>query len=344
MQLSMTTPVPRVTEWQVTFKGKQYPMVALGRESYISGAAYDYGSLRAHLLIGRYTSIAHAVTFEVGMNHSHYEVTTYPFHDFELLQTGPDGDVGHAYDHNHYQVIIGNDVWIGCHTIILGGVHVGNGAVIGAGAVVAKDVPPYAIVVGNPARVVKYRFPKETIEKLQRIKWWYWNRETIEQRRPEMKSPETFAAKYDVSIEPQPGPAADFLQQARVEGKKIYEFLLDFHEEKPVWDKVLAAYLETFHAGDPVILMLDLPVQFANTPERETVLERVQTCGQDAPSVFLHPVRSVPALDVLPYADVLITGCAEASSVCVDFAEMFGVEVRSGCDYESHLFSPTMIH
>ncbi|MCI7318722.1 MAG: hypothetical protein MR506_01065, partial [Dialister sp.] len=118
LQLSMTKPIPHIIEWQAAFQGKQHLMVTLGRKSYISDADYDYGSLRAHILIGRYTSIAHAVTFEVGMNHSHREVTTYPFRDFEILRA--DGDIGHAYDHNHYQVVIGNDVWVGCHTIILG--------------------------------------------------------------------------------------------------------------------------------------------------------------------------------------------------------------------------------
>ena len=71
---------------------------------------------------------------------------------------------------NYAQVIIGNDVWIGSHATFLAGHRVGNGVVIGADAVVAKNVPPYAIVVGNPARVIKYRFDPETIRKLQAIR------------------------------------------------------------------------------------------------------------------------------------------------------------------------------
>jgi acetyltransferase-like isoleucine patch superfamily enzyme len=70
------------------------------------------------------------------------------------------------------RVTIGHDVWIGTRSIIMGGVSIGNGAIIGAGAVVTKDVPPYAVVAGVPAKVVRYRFDAEEIEKLEEIKWW----------------------------------------------------------------------------------------------------------------------------------------------------------------------------
>lgn len=70
------------------------------------------------------------------------------------------------------RVVLGHDVWVGSHVLINGGVHVGNGACIAAGAVVVKDVPPYAIVGGVPAKIIRYRFPKEVIEKLEKIQWW----------------------------------------------------------------------------------------------------------------------------------------------------------------------------
>jgi serine acetyltransferase len=76
-------------------------------------------------------------------------------------------------------VIIGNDVWIGMDATILSGVTVGNGAVIAAGSIVNKNIPAYAIVAGNPAKVVKYRFDQETIDKLQEMQWWDWNPDKI---------------------------------------------------------------------------------------------------------------------------------------------------------------------
>ncbi|MBW4360340.1 CatB-related O-acetyltransferase [Flavobacterium sp. NAS39] len=75
---------------------------------------------------------------------------------------------------------IGNDVWIGTHSVILSGVTIGNGAIIASNSVVTTDVPPYAIVGGSPAKILKYRFDNEVIDKLKIIKWWDWDVEKIE--------------------------------------------------------------------------------------------------------------------------------------------------------------------
>lgn len=90
-------------------------------------------------------------------------------------------------------VDIGNDVWIAKEAVILSGVKIGDGAVIGAGAVAAKDVPPYAIVVGNPARIVRKRFDEETIQRLLQIKWWDWDDTQIERFLPMILSQDTAA-------------------------------------------------------------------------------------------------------------------------------------------------------
>ena len=93
-------------------------------------------------------------------------------------------------------IIIGNDVWVAFGATILSGVKIGDGAVVAAGSVVTKDIPPYAIVGGVPAKVIKYRFDDEIIKSLQDIKWWDWDQETIKKRVGDFTEPEVFIQKY----------------------------------------------------------------------------------------------------------------------------------------------------
>ena len=87
-------------------------------------------------------------------------------------------DVATAWD-NKGDIVIGNDVWIGYEAVIMAGVHIGNGAIIAARAVVTKDVPPYTIVGGVPARPIRQRFDEEVVQKLETLKWWDWSAEKI---------------------------------------------------------------------------------------------------------------------------------------------------------------------
>ena len=122
--------------------------------------------------VGRFSSIASGVTILLGGNHQTNWVTTYPFMSFSEW---PSAARIQGHPTTKGDVNIGNDVWIGLDAFILSGVSIGDGAVIGARATVTKDVPPYAIVAGNPARVVKYRFDQATIQKLLTIAWWNWS-------------------------------------------------------------------------------------------------------------------------------------------------------------------------
>lgn len=98
-------------------------------------------------------------------------------------------DVATAWD-NRGDIIIGNDVWIGFEAVIMAGVHIGDGAIIGARAVVTKDVPPYTIVGGVPAREIRKRFDVATVERLQALKWWDWSEERIRQNLPHLQNVE----------------------------------------------------------------------------------------------------------------------------------------------------------
>ena len=95
-------------------------------------------------------------------------------------------------------VEIGNDVWIGEYVQIMNGVKIHDGAIIGAHAVVAKDIPPYAVAVGNPIEIKRFRFSPDIIHELQKIKWWDWDDNTIKERMSDFKDINTFVEKYKV--------------------------------------------------------------------------------------------------------------------------------------------------
>ena len=104
-----------------------------------------------------------------GANHQINSVSTYPFYIFNGWEQNPPKKEDLPYKGD---TVIGNDVWIGQNVTFLPGVNVGDGCIIGANSVVASDIPPYSIVVGNPARVIKRRFDDEMIELLEKLQWW----------------------------------------------------------------------------------------------------------------------------------------------------------------------------
>jgi len=138
---------------------------------------YHFDFIGDKLLIGKFCAIASGATFVMnGGNHETSPVSTYPFaifgHGWEKVAEGV--NLQEKYP-SKGDTVIGNDVWIGMGATIMPGVQVGNGAVVATKAVVTKDVPAYAVVAGNPARVVKMRFSDQEVELLQRIAWWDWD-------------------------------------------------------------------------------------------------------------------------------------------------------------------------
>jgi virginiamycin A acetyltransferase len=122
------------------------------------------------LVIGRFCQIASGVEFVMSdANHQMSAVTTFPFYTLEGWQMEPPAPSDMPFKGD---TIIGNDVWIGQNATILPGVHIGDGAIIGANSVVGKDVEPYTIVVGNPAKILRKRFDDELIDLLLEFKWW----------------------------------------------------------------------------------------------------------------------------------------------------------------------------
>ena len=142
---------------------------------------YQYPVNHDRLLIGKFCSIACGAKFLFNSaNHALGSLSTYPFPIF-YDEWGLDGkNVADAWD-NKGDITIGNDVWIGCEAVILSGVTIGDGAIIGARAVVTRDIPPYTIAAGVPAKPIRRRFDVETIARLEELRWWDWEEEKIRQ-------------------------------------------------------------------------------------------------------------------------------------------------------------------
>ena len=170
---------------------KKYPQYSIGRGSYGVPEVYDWHE-GSTLKIGSFCSISAYVQIFLGGEHRSDWVTTSP------LSLMFENDIIEDHCRSKGDVIIGNDVWICANTIVLSGVTIGDGAVIANGSIVTRDVEPYSIVAGNPAKVIKYRFSPEVIEQLLSICWWDW--------------PETLIRKHMTSL--QSGEIENFIQLA----------------------------------------------------------------------------------------------------------------------------------
>ncbi len=177
---------------------KQHGLLAIGRHSYAPPALVRvFAGDSARVVIGDYCSLASDVEIMPGGNHRTDTVTTYALRQHLV----PDDveRVGEPWSKG--DVEIGSDVWIGRGAKILGGVTIGDGAVVAAWSVVTKSVPPYTIVAGVPARAVRQRFSPEIVGSLLRIRWWDWDDAVVRERIDELTSADlaAFTQKYDPS-------------------------------------------------------------------------------------------------------------------------------------------------
>lgn len=157
--------------------------VIIDRNNYIDNSkigAFSYTGKNTHIIhsnIGKYTSISWNVSIG-GANHDYKRMTQHSFLYNESSRLRPQNEEI-AYNRFNNNMKIKNDVWIATGAVITRGITIGDGAVIGANAVVTKDIPPYAIAVGNPAKIIKYRFNPKIIDLMLKLKWWDWDIEKI---------------------------------------------------------------------------------------------------------------------------------------------------------------------
>jgi acetyltransferase-like isoleucine patch superfamily enzyme len=169
--------------------------VSVGRHTYPKvPPVVHYPGDTGNIRIGAFTNIAEGCAIFCGGEHPTEWVTAFPIRIYLNLP----GRREDGLPRSKGDVIIGNDVWLGYRSTVLSGVTIGDGAVVGAGAVVSTDVPPYALVTGIPAKVLRFRFSSEQIRDLLKIAWWEWDDSVIRARCADLSSPDidTFIRKY----------------------------------------------------------------------------------------------------------------------------------------------------
>lgn len=309
-------------------QGRDYKILTLGKRSYIARAELESTGIVSNILIGSYCSIGHEVKFLINTQHDYTAVSTYPWNN----PYNPVFACDIAKKEKN-QILIGHDVWIGRGAVIFGGVRIGNGAVIAANAVVTKDVPPYAIVGGNPASCIKYRFNQTTVKQLNTIKWWYWPEEKIIENRDLLtKRVDLFCKKFYFDARECSFPRNEQLESMLNGDEYCYYLFMDFQAKHPFWKKNIAEYLQRFTSDDKKVLFIGVP--FSENGEYAAAVEAFvqERAIEQRPRIVYVTEPDGPNVAMLRYIDAFITNKEFKSIVYVDFCQEYGITVLHGTD------------
>ena len=319
--------------------------VTLGSCTYIVGGKMNiFDSYNGHLLVGKFSSLSWSLSFEIGHNHIYKNVvTTYPFESADVYKNFK--GIDKPYDmnlipfarpvNNKFQIVIGHDVWVGHDAKFVGGVKIGTGAIIGSNAVVAKDIPPYAIAVGNPARVIKYRFPPEVIKKFLAIKWWNWDVDKILANMPKLYDVENFLAEhYTPELEFFPDDEiSEQVKSFRAAGKNVYTFVADFNVNKPLWKRIVKGFCNS--NSQNAVLMIFLPVGTLQSEADEIQKFFAETKkAYDTPLVIYYPSQNGKKFSVqaIRNATHFLMTRESVSLECTDYLHDTDVKIISALD------------
>lgn len=312
-------------------EGKSFPVLTIGKDSYIEEAVVDNvldSKCIYNVHIGRYTSIAHDVTFIVDMNHDYKRVcqgriSGVTFKRPEMIR-------------RKGQIIIMNDCWIGEKATILSGVTIGNGAVVAAETVVTKDVPPYAIVAGNPAKVVGYRFEKEQIEDLLLIRWWNWSNEKVIENAKELYADVDSFIKKHIDEAKQNYNSIIPVDIKRIEKKnkgneKIILYYPDFEQDYPTYPEVIRSFINVYSDTNAELLLYIKDDEFID--DKLCLLNNIFEEYEDKNcyiNLYIGDIADERAL--FNQVDEYITNRNIDNVKHMDMADMFGVRIVSSVD------------
>ncbi len=316
-------------------ENKRFPLVRIGESSYICSSEIltregksRYGTFIHNIQIGKHSSIAEGTLMIVDMDHDYNMVAQGCL--FDEVNPVP------KYMKRKGQIIIMNDCWIGTNVVILGGLTIGNGAVVAAGSVITKDVPPYAIVAGNPARIIKYRFDEKTIQALQIIQWWHWPKEKKRENKDLLfcepsvlvqKYLQTSLEEWDTVMEIE----LNKISKSTLEENLYYYYVPDFEQVSPTYEDVICSFIEKYQDTNRELILyikqdehLDIKLNMLNA-----IFEKYKDKNV---YINLYIGKIEDERSVIKQVDYYITNREIDNIKRMEYAFYYGVSILSSVD------------
>lgn len=283
----------------------------------------EYTHRFAHnIQVGKYCGLAHDIDFVLAMNHNFNNF-------FQNSVLSPDSKVKKKESRTRRkgQILIQNDVWVGLGVTIMSGVKIGNGAIIGAKSVVTKDVEPYSIVAGNPAKHIRYRFDKEIIDKLQMIQWWYWDYDKIED------SIENFNNEIEKFIDYYYDEAVEYRNKIKNHNlyiptdKKNFIYFEDSNEKFSTYEQVIKGFVDYYKNDENVRLII-----YTYQEQEDNIIKLLEQLDGKCEIFLYYQIEELDETAVFKYGDYYITNRTDKVVYHSCYADVFGLKTISGVD------------
>ncbi len=307
----------------------QFPLLQIDVDSYIVGAEiqsginFNYAEGVHCIQIGKYSALAEQITFLVNLNH-----------DYKSVFQGSPAFISGSKESRLKRkgsVLIQNDVWIGHGVTIISGITIHNGAIIGAESVVTKDVPPYGIAAGNPAKIIGYRFPEEQRNAMNAIAWWNWSPDKLAERRAYFFQPvEYFIETYQKEAEEIWNQAVPAFEK---DDRKNIAFIPDVQEPFPVWQKVIKEYASSPDIWAETRLIVYLPPSFVEKGYNGVITEFLKDVKDGDMEILLQEGNAEEEIrSLFAAADYFVTTRQEQNLLWTEYADHYGVRLQYGTD------------